>query len=95
MNKIASNEKIESELKKLNGWVHIDDKLKKEVLFESYMDSIDFINSLAKRAEEIAHHPDLVVGYCKIVVEFTSHDLGGVSEECLGMAKFINSITSN
>ena len=59
------------------------------------MDSIDFITTLAKRAEEIAHHPDLAVGYCKIVVEFTSHDLGGVSEECLGMAKFINSITSN
>ena len=95
MNKIASNEKIKSELKILNGWIYVDNKLRKEVLFESYMDSIDFITTLAKRAEEIAHHPDLAVGYCKIVVEFTSHDLGGVSEECLGMARFINSITSN
>ena len=95
MNKIASNEKIESELKALNGWVYDDNKLKKEVLFESYMESIDFITALAKRAEEIAHHPNLAVGYCKILVEFTSHDLGGVSDECLGMAKFINSITSN
>ena len=58
------------------------------------MDGIDFINSLAKMAEERGHHPDLVVRYCKVFVEFTSHDLGGVSEECMNMAKYIDSITN-
>ena len=94
MNKIVSNDDIQSNLKTLNGWEFDDNKLKKELHFGSYMDGIDFINSLAKKAEDIGHHPDLVVGYCKVCVEFTSHDLGGVSEECVNMARYIDSITT-
>ncbi len=94
MNKIVSDSDIQIGLKKLNGWDFRDNKLKKELHFGSYMDGIDFINSLAKMAEERGHHPDLVVGYCKVFVEFTSHDLGGVSEECMNMAKYIDSITT-
>ena len=94
MNKILSNDDIQASLKSLNGWEFGDNKLKKELHFGSYMDGIEFINSLAKKAEDIGHHPDLVVGYCKVYVEFTSHDLGGVSEECVNMARYIDSITT-
>ena len=94
MNKIVSNDDIQSSLKTLSGWEFSDNKLKRELQFGSYMDGIEFVDSLAKKAEERGHHPDLVVGYCKVYVEFTSHDLGGVSEECLNMAKYIDSITT-
>ena len=47
---------------------------------------------LSKKAEQLNHHPDLIVGYCQITIEFTSHDLGGVTEDCLNMAKYIDSI---
>ena len=56
------------------------------------MESIDFINSVAKKAEEVNHHPDLTVGYCKINIEITSHDLGGVTTGCIELAKSIESI---
>ena len=65
-------------------------QIKQEMILIIYQ----LINSLAKMAEERGHHPDLVVGYCKVFVEFTSHDLGGVSEECMNMAKYIDSITT-
>ena len=51
------------------------------------MESIEFINELAKVAERLNHHPDMVVGWCKIDIYFTSHDLGGVTEGCLHMAR--------
>tara|TARA_Y100001970_G_scaffold22704_1_gene26338 strand:+ start:377 stop:670 length:294 start_codon:yes stop_codon:yes gene_type:complete len=94
MNKIVSNDDIQASLKTLSGWEFSDNKLEKELQFGSYMDGIEFINSLAKKAEERGHHPDLVVGYCKVHVEFTSHDLGGVSEECINMARYIESIAN-
>ena len=94
MNKIVSNDDIQASLKTLSGWEFNDNKLKKELQFGSYMDGIEFINYLAKKAEEKGHHPDLVVGYCKVHVEFTSHDLGGVSEECINMARYIESIAN-
>ena len=93
MNSLRSIKEIENDLLKLNDWIYKDNKIKKELKFDSYMQSIDFINVLSKKAEQLNHHPDLVVGYCQITIEFTSHDLGGVTADCLNMAKYIDSIT--
>jgi 4a-hydroxytetrahydrobiopterin dehydratase len=54
------------------------------------MESIAFINRLAEIAEEANHHPDMVVGWCRIDVAFTSHDQGGVTLACIEMAKKAN-----
>lgn len=93
MNRLKSVEDIENDLSKLNDWIYKDNKIKIDLKFDSYMQSIDFINVLSKKAEQLNHHPDLMVGYCQITIEFTSHDLGGVTEDCLNMAKYIDSIT--
>ena len=70
-----------------HGWNYIDEKLKKTFHFKTYMESIEFINELAKISERLNHHPDMVVGWCKIDIYFTSHDLGGVTDGCLHMAR--------
>ena len=55
----------------------------------------DYINLVAEKAEENNHHPDLVVGWCKISLVFTSHDLGGVTQLCIKMAKEAEKIFSS
>ena len=71
----------------LEGWVFEHNIIYKEYTFKYYMESIQFIQSLAKEAEKHNHHPDMVVGWCKIKVSFTSHDEGGVTEKCIAMAR--------
>lgn len=92
MNRLRSVKNIENDLLGLNDWTYKDNKIKRELKFDSYMQSIDFINVLSKKAEQLNHHPNLIVGYCQIAIEFTSHDLGGVTEDCFNMAKYIDSI---
>jgi 4a-hydroxytetrahydrobiopterin dehydratase len=58
------------------------------------MDGIEFVNELAKVSEKNNHHPDLIVGWCKVNVTFTSHELGGVSSECINMAKALETLLS-
>ena len=60
--------------------------------FDTYLNGIEFVNSLARIAEEKNHHPDLNVGWCRVEVIFTSHDQGGVTDECIEMAKVVESI---
>ena len=62
MNKLLSEKDIQNDLVNLNGWIYDNNKIKKELHFRSYMDSIDFINSVAKKAEQVNHHPNLIVG---------------------------------
>ena len=91
MNILRKN-KIENYLKKLQGWQYKDNKIYKTFRFDNYMESIDFINSLAKKAEESNHHPDMVVGWCQIDIAFTSHEYGAVTASCIEMAKVTESI---
>ena len=92
MSKLLNDIELETSLAELKNWKYENKKINKEFTFESYMGSIYFINSVAKKAEEVNHHPDLTVGYCKINVELTSHDLGGVTTGCIDLAKSIDSI---
>ena len=92
MSTLLSEIQIETSLAELNNWQYGNKKINKVFTFSSYMESIDFINSVAKKAEEVNHHPDLTVGYCKINIEITSHDLGGVTTGCIDLAKSIESI---
>ena len=63
-------------------------------MFNTYMESIHYINLLAEKAEENNHHPDLVVGWCKINMALTSHDLGGVTQLCIRVAQEAEKIFS-
>ena len=81
---------IQEKLSALNEWEFKDNTIRKTFTFETYMESIAFINRLAEKAEEDNHHPDMVVGWCKIDVAFTSHDQGGVTLACIEMAKKAN-----
>ena len=81
---------IQDALSGLDGWEFKDNANRKTFTFETYMESIAFINRLAEKAEEANHHPDMVVGWCKIDVAFTSHDQGGVTLACIEMAKKAN-----
>lgn len=83
---------IQYAISDLNGWEFKNNAIHKMFTFESYLNSIAFINRLAEIAEENNHHPDMVVGWCKIDVAFTSHDQGGVTTACIDMAKKAESV---
>ena len=89
---LIEKKNMNEELQKLVGWTLDNKSISKTYSFTSYMDGINFINRLAAEAEKTNHHPDMIVGWCKVVVSFTSHDKGGVTEECIMMAKKSDSV---
>ncbi|MDC1038622.1 4a-hydroxytetrahydrobiopterin dehydratase [Candidatus Marinimicrobia bacterium] len=91
MSRLTDTE-IQKKLSALNGWEFKDNAIRKKFTFDAYMDSIAFINRLAEIAEEANHHPDMIVGWCKIDIAFTSHDQGGVTAACLEMAQKAESV---
>jgi 4a-hydroxytetrahydrobiopterin dehydratase len=70
-------------LGKLNdGWRLSDDatSIRRTFEFENYYPTMAFVNAVAWIAHREDHHPDLEVGYSKVVVTFTTHAIGGLSE---------------
>jgi 4a-hydroxytetrahydrobiopterin dehydratase len=83
---------INKRLSKLKGWTFKNGLISKEYSFDKYMDGIQFVNAVATKAEELNHHPDIILGYCKVTVSLTSHDEGGVTEKCILLAKNLERI---
>lgn len=48
--------------------------------FPDYYRTLAFVNALAWIAHEQDHHPDLGVHYDRCVVRYSTHDVGGLSE---------------
>ena len=74
------------------GWEYVDKKISKTYNFDSYMDGIEFVNEMAKLAEASNHHPDITIGWCRVDVSISSHDMGGVTTKCVNLATGIDLI---
>jgi 4a-hydroxytetrahydrobiopterin dehydratase len=67
-------------LKSLKGWIVEDGRLVKVYPFTNYYQTMAFVNALAWISHREDHHPDLLVGYNKCRVEYSTHAIGGLSE---------------
>ena len=64
------------------GWRITDDakSLRRAFAFEDFHRTMAFVNALAWIAHAEDHHPDFEVGYNYCRVVFTTHSVGGLSE---------------
>jgi 4a-hydroxytetrahydrobiopterin dehydratase len=67
-------------LAQLKGWIIEDGKLVKLYPFRNYYETMAFVNAVAWISHREDHHPDLAVGYNKCRVEYSTHAIGGLSE---------------
>lgn len=69
------------------GWRVIENKkLIKEYPFENFKKGMAFAQRIGLIAEKEQHHPDICIHYTNIVVELTTHSVGGLSENDFIMA---------
>jgi 4a-hydroxytetrahydrobiopterin dehydratase len=76
-------------IKESKDWDSSKEKLERTFKFKDFNDSIDFVNKVAKIAEQQNHHPDITINYNKVKISITDHEKGGVSEKC---HKFVKSV---
>lgn len=73
-------EQARAMLAQLKGWILEGDRLVKLYPFKNYYQTMAFVNALAWISHREDHHPDLLVGYNQCRVEYTTHAIGGLSE---------------
>ncbi len=61
-------------------WTIIDDdRLQKEYEFANFRDALDFTNAVGEIAEQENHHPDIELGWGRVLVQFRTHKVDGLS----------------
>lgn len=47
--------------------------------FADFKAALAFVNAVGAIAEAENHHPDITIRYAKVLIELTTHDVGGLS----------------
>ena len=67
-------------MQQLEGWEFFEKVIRKDYHFKNYYQTIAFVNTVAWISHREDHHPDMMVGYTKCSVEYTTHAISGLSE---------------
>lgn len=63
--------------------------------FKNFYETMAFVNAVAWIADRENHHPDLEVSYRQCRVRFSTHTIGGVSENDVICAAKVNALLSD
>jgi len=75
-----STEAAAANVQQLEGWVLEDKHISKTYTFQNYYQTMAFVNAMAWVSHREDHHPDITVGYNRCDVIYTTHAIGGLSE---------------
>lgn len=89
-----SDSQIASNLEQVPGWERKGNEITKLFQFKNYYETMAFVNATAWISHREDHHPDLEVGYNKCKVRYSTHSVGGLSENDFICAARINALAS-
>jgi len=76
----------------LPGWAGDSDGIRREFRFGSYEAGVAFAVRVALHAQRVDHHPDLLIGWCRVEVRYVTHDAGGVTARDLEGARAVDAM---
>lgn len=86
MKKLDQNEIAENMSTLENEWVHEDDCITREYVFDDFITAFGFMTSVAILAEKMDHHPNWQNVYNRVNISLSTHDAGGLTARDFDMA---------
>ncbi len=85
-----TEEEIRRRLPELPGWELRGGKLHRELKFADFSAAFGFMATMATVAEAQDHHPEWFNVYSSVVIDLSTHDVGGVSNKDFAWAAEAN-----
>jgi 4a-hydroxytetrahydrobiopterin dehydratase len=81
-------------LKQVPGWQLAGDRLIRSFNFKNYHEAMAFVNATAWISHRADHHPDIELGFNKVTMHYSTHKVGGLTENDFICAVKINALLS-
>lgn len=79
---VLTEEEIQANLNDSKGWELADETwVKKQFVFKSFPQAIQFVNNIADLAEARQHHPNITIDHKKVTVQLSTLDEGGLTQK--------------
>jgi 4a-hydroxytetrahydrobiopterin dehydratase len=97
MIKKLTKTEVTQKLKRLSGWKMVKGRnaITKTFKFTDFMQAFGWMTAMAIYAEKKDHHPEWFNVYSTVEVVLSTHDIGGVSNLDIELAKKMNSTSKS
>jgi 4a-hydroxytetrahydrobiopterin dehydratase len=77
----------------MSAWREEDGELVRDFEFRDFVDALGFVNRVAEEAEEMNHHPDILIhGWNKVRLTLSTHSEGRVTDNDHALAGRIDGL---
>jgi 4a-hydroxytetrahydrobiopterin dehydratase len=81
-------------LKSVPNWSKRAQTIVRTFQFDGFLNGIDFVNRIARKAQKSNHHPDIDIRFNKVTLKLTTHDEGGITEKDFSLARQCDEVFS-
>ena len=92
---LLNNDELKELTVKLPGWKITNNYIEKNFSFKNFIEAFSFMTQVALLCEKYNHHPNWDNVYSSVNIQFTTHDLGGISNLDQILASEINNLIDN
>jgi 4a-hydroxytetrahydrobiopterin dehydratase len=91
---LLPEKEILNKLESIKSWVYLSNHISKEYKFADFKEALAFVNKAGNAAEEMDHHPDILMyGWNKVKISISTHSEGGVTDKDFQLAQKIESLS--
>jgi 4a-hydroxytetrahydrobiopterin dehydratase len=89
-----ATKQINLELKAVPDWSKRLQTIHRTFKFDGFLNGVEFVNRIGRRAQKLNHHPDIDIRFNKVTLKLTTHDEGGITEKDFILARQCDEVFS-
>ena len=93
--KLLSLKELQDSSHLIPDWEILNNRLRKTFKFQDFIEAFGFMTKVAMISESICHHPEWKNVYSEVSIDLTTHELSGISNLDVKLAKAIDEIINN
>jgi 4a-hydroxytetrahydrobiopterin dehydratase len=88
-------DQVTERVKALNGWTLDGTVIRKEYVFQDFPEAVLFVSALVPGAEDADHHPDIEIHYKRVILAYSTHSDGGLTQKDFDGAAMADEVAAN
>lgn len=85
-------EQVQAALPRVKDWKKHSAEIKRTFQFKDFAQAMEFVNRVARVAEEANHHPDIDIRWNKVTLALATHSEGGLTQKDFDLAQRIDDL---
>jgi 4a-hydroxytetrahydrobiopterin dehydratase len=78
---LLTADQVAERIATVDGWTVNGKAIRKEYTFQDFPEAVLFVSALVPGAEDADHHPDIEIHYKRVILSYSTHSEGGVTEK--------------